>query len=138
MKSILIIDDDFDYAEMCATVLTEADYDVRQAPCPDKAFTIMREERFDLILCDLNMPFTSGPRAHEFKRSVEVGVKTVKELAWVNPTISVVAMTSAPEAEVREIAPQLDGIPLFSKPHKGKELIGLVKTVTGFAGKFLQ
>lgn len=57
--TVLIIDDERPVVTMLARFL-EATYDVRHTTIPDEALTMLAEQRFDVILCDVMMPGMSG------------------------------------------------------------------------------
>lgn len=62
---ILVVDDD----PMMGTTLRlalEDDYDVSVSGSADIAMTVLEKEAFDLVLCDLMMPKTSGIDLHRW------------------------------------------------------------------------
>lgn len=129
-KSILIIDDDDEFRDSACRILLDRDYDVWDANCPDQAFTLMRQERFDIILCDLHMPFAIGDKGKEYLVSFEVGIKTVHELAWVYPDTPVIAISTAPTEDLERIQPLLSPIQAYSKPTHAEELMTIVERAT--------
>jgi len=60
MKTILIIEDQPDMRENIATILEMEDYAVLEAPDGRQGLEIAREEKPDLILCDIMMPVMTG------------------------------------------------------------------------------
>ena len=127
MKTILLIDDNQSFREIMTTVLLAADYDVLEAACPDDAFQLLEKEQVDLILCDLHMPFTMGPRYAEFEHSYNVGVKTIQELSVVYPRLPIIAMTSTDPSDLSKITRTLENIPTFTKPNTTNELLAIVE-----------
>ena len=125
-KSIIIIDDDDEFRDSASRILLDHDYDVWDACCPDDAFSVLRQERFDIILCDLHMPFTMGKDKDDYLTSFEVGIKTVHELAWVYPNTPVIAVSTAPTEELARIQPLLSPIQAFSKPTHAEDLMAIV------------
>lgn len=126
MKTILVIDDNDEFREAIVTILLDAELDVYDVNCPDDAFKILREEPVDLILCDLHMPFTTGPKRNEFETSYRVGVRTIEELAWVFPELPIVAITAAMPIDIPRLKAQLEGVPFLSKPCRPDEVLAAV------------
>ena len=60
MKTILIIEDQPDMLENISTILEMENYAVLQAPNGEEGLTCAREEKPDLILCDVMMPELDG------------------------------------------------------------------------------
>lgn len=125
-KSILIIDDDEEFRDSASRILLDNDFDVWDACCPDDAFSVLRQERFDIILCDLHMPFSVGANKDEFIVSFEVGIKTVHELAWVYPTTPIIAISTAPTEDLNRIKSLLSPIQAYSKPTRAEELLSII------------
>jgi len=59
-RKVLVVDDDAGILELTQTVLAEAGYDVETAPSGTDAVRVARENRFDLVLLDINMPEMDG------------------------------------------------------------------------------
>ncbi|WP_338549411.1 ATP-binding protein [Roseovarius phycicola] len=57
---ILIVDDEEDVAELNAEILTRGGYSVDMFNVADLALESLRNQRYDIILSDLNMPGTDG------------------------------------------------------------------------------
>ncbi len=129
MKTVLLIDDNQDYLESLRCILEREGLEVLESDCPDAAFRLLRTiDPPDLIMCDLHMPFTSGPETEEFKTSFEVGVKTAHELAWVYPETPVVALTALEDADLAKVRKSLKPIPAFTKPYRTGEVLDLVRS----------
>jgi CheY-like chemotaxis protein len=126
MKSILIIDDCEEYRETTAHLLLDAGYDVWEASCPKEAFEILHRESFDLIVCDLHMPFATDESKDEFVESYEVGVKTVRELKDIFPEIPVIALSNTPQTNLTRIARFMESVPTYAKPLYTQEYLDLV------------
>ena len=60
MTRILTVDDSASMRDLVSLTLTEAGFEVTQAKDGDEALTIARNDRFDLVLADLNMPKMNG------------------------------------------------------------------------------
>ncbi|MCB1078508.1 MAG: response regulator transcription factor [Verrucomicrobiae bacterium] len=60
MKTILIIEDQPDMRENLTTILSMEDYEVLEAPDGRQGVQLARDEKPDLILCDVMMPEMDG------------------------------------------------------------------------------
>lgn len=60
-KTILVVDDDADFASIVAEVLAGEGYRVRTAANGVVALDLVRDTAFDLILIDIRMPALDGP-----------------------------------------------------------------------------
>ena len=126
-RSILVIDDNDDFREVIECILLDAEYCVRAVRCPDEAYQVLKEETFDLIICDLNMPFTLGEHRDQYPFSFEVGVKTILELGWVFPTSPIIAVSAAAPSDIDRLRLDLGDLPVLSKTCAPKELLALVE-----------
>jgi len=127
MKTVLIIDDNNDYRETLRSILEDHGLEVIESDCPDIAYRLLKNMNPpDLIVCDLYMPFTTGPDREEYKTSCEVGLKTLQELAWVYPQVPVMALTGLGESDLGKLKRYLDPIPAYRKPFRVREVIQLV------------
>ena len=129
MKTVLLIDDDESYRDSLRVILEDQGIEVLDAGCPDQAFSVLQStSKPDLILCDLHMPFTTGAEQEGFLQSLEVGVKTAQELAWVYPDTQVVALTSMGQSEIVDVKKSLCPIPAHTKPSRLDDAIELIET----------
>lgn len=126
MKTILVIDDCSDSRDIISSILVDADYDVWVASCPDEAFQLLKREQFDLIICDLHMPFTVGKGFFEFEYSSRVGIKAIQELTEVYPEKPIIAVTATPPSELKQMVEQINYIPTLPKPFSPKQLTEMV------------
>jgi CheY-like chemotaxis protein len=125
-QSILIIDDCDNFRLVATNILLDAGYVVQEARCPHDAFELIRKEKFDMIFCDLHMPFTYGEEQADFQISYQVGIMTINELQGLFPDIPVVALTSTHKDDLSRIKSALKGISTFSKPTTKRELFQIV------------
>ena len=68
MWKILIVDDDQALSDITKDMLESYDYEVEQAGSVDEAFTLLTDNRYDLIILDINLPDGNGI---EFLREVK-------------------------------------------------------------------
>lgn len=59
-RRILLVDDEPDFLTGMRSSLERAGYEVRTADAGQKAWNIVREEKIDLVLLDVNLPDVSG------------------------------------------------------------------------------
>lgn len=138
MKSILVIDDNEEFRETARMVLLDAGYDVFDAPAPKEALPILEAEgkTLDLIICDLHMPYCTGPEAEDYVYSCETGLKTIHTLVEQLPDVSVMALSSIPPKDLFKVSQYLDPVPAFSKPRNYKDLIRIVEEQLNVPMKF--
>jgi len=127
IESILIIDDCEDYRDITKTLLSAYGYNVWDARCPHDAWQLLDKVFFDLILCDLHMPFITGERQHEFQTSFHVGINSIKELQDLFPDVPVIGITAIPNCDLYKIRSYLKEIQVVTKPSSREELLTLVK-----------
>ena len=127
MKSILVIDDSVDSLDLVDRILSFAGYDVCKASCPEQAFKILLNEPFDLIICDLHMPFTVDESHFDFQYSYEVGLRTIKELEWALPGTPIIAISATTPWDLPGVMSAIAHIPALSKPFSPRTLMQLVQ-----------
>jgi two-component system, OmpR family, KDP operon response regulator KdpE len=72
---ILIVDDEPQIRRVFKTALSTDGYEVSEAKSAEEAFEKIRQERFDLILLDVNLPGMNGLEAcAEFRRTSDVAI----------------------------------------------------------------
>lgn len=122
MRSVLLIDDSADCREDIEMVLTDESLFVVTVPCPHDAFAALERESFDVILCDLHLPFILDERIHDFPYSIEVGIQTIRTLRETFPEIPIIGITaSMPSDTARIESDPLIG-PLLQKPFTREKL----------------
>lgn len=114
-KQILIIDDDEDLSDIISDMLVGYGYKVFCAENSDKAFAMLSENTYHLILIDINLPGTTGfELCRELRR-----VSTV-------PVIFASARTSETD---RIIGFDIGGDDYLPKPYSMKELLSRVNAL---------
>ena len=122
-KTILIIDDNADFRETVIDILVDNDFDIYEASCPKDGFDILFREPVDVILCDLNMPFTEGKAQSEYLKGNKVGINTIKELGYAFPNLPIICVTAEDSIELAKASRELGDVPLIRKPIGHKLLL---------------
>lgn len=60
MTNILVVDDSLSMRHMVSLTLTQSNYDVTLAEDGQQGLDIAKEEQFDLVITDVNMPVMDG------------------------------------------------------------------------------
>lgn len=124
-KRILIVDDDEDLSFIICEMLENYGYSVGCAESGEKAFDMLAENTWHLILLDINLPETTG-------------FELCRELRKVSniPVIFASARTSETD---RITGFDIGGDDYLPKPYSMKELLSrvnaLIRRVYGFAGE---
>ena len=133
MKTVLVIDNNQEYKEELRDALEERDIDVVDADCPDEAYQkLFSMEPPDMIVSELSLPFTTGEDQECYKDGAEVGVKTLRELAWVFPETPMMALTGLEADNLKRIRRVLNPIPMY---HKSDDMWLIADIVQGFLGQ---
>lgn len=131
MQSILIIDDDANYRDTLGQWLDEAGYDIHLAESCEKAFQSPATDEFDLVICDLHLPFTLGEKIFNYAYSYEVGLKTIQELQTVYPKLPIIAVSATCPWDLPKVLKSCQNIPTLSKPFSREILINSVSCSLG-------
>jgi CheY-like chemotaxis protein len=129
--AILLIEDSVDYTEIITDYLTESGCSVDGVPSVHDAYQLLEHTEYDLIICDLHLPFMADERLFEYVYSVEVGVRTLEELKKVFPDKPFLAVTAAMESDTSSTQRLQGLVPILYKPFAAKELISLVEALVG-------
>jgi CheY-like chemotaxis protein len=124
MARILVIDDDEPVGDTVRTMLVSGGHDVVLAAGVDDGVRLFRDQRFDLVICDLFMP------------TKEIGLETIAALRAISASTPIVSMTGsvpmAPDGKPRDAdlihaAGQLGPIRMVGKPFRARELLEVVR-----------
>lgn len=110
---ILVVDDEEIVRISCNRLLTPEGYEVKVVRCAVDAFSLLKEEPFDLVLTDLKMPDIDG---------IEV-LRRVKE-EW--PHIAVVMITGYQTITTAVQAIKLGAFDYLEKPFTPDSLLATV------------
>ncbi|MFI5363618.1 MAG: response regulator, partial [Elusimicrobiota bacterium] len=102
---ILVIDDEQGLRDMLAYGLTEQDYEVVTAENGSLALEMVRNESFDLALCDIMMPGMSG-------------IDVLRELKILRPAMEVVMATGYATIETAVESMKLGAYDYIPKPYE--------------------
>lgn len=80
MKKILVIDDDKDICLVLSRFLSKNNYEVKQANRADDGIEILKNEKFDVILCDYKLPDATG-------------IDVLQRITILNPEAAVIIIT---------------------------------------------
>ena len=120
---LLLVDDDPINLEVGCGLLGLMGCDVRVASHGEEALTLARQQDFDLILMDCQMPMMDGWTATRRLRAME------REGQW--PPTAIVGMTaySTPEEQQRCREAGMNGV--LAKPFNEKQLMALLEAWLG-------
>lgn len=79
--NILIVDDDVNFCNTLAKILTKKGYETLMANSGSQAIELVKEKKIDVVLMDIKMPVMDG-------------VETYKKLKVIKPGIKVILMTA--------------------------------------------
>lgn len=77
MKSILIIEDDLPIAKLIRTYISFAGYEASIAPDGERALVMLGEEKYNLVILDLMLPYMDGETILETIRKLDIPVIVV-------------------------------------------------------------
>ncbi|NIM48215.1 MAG: response regulator [Gemmatimonadales bacterium] len=123
MMDVLVVDDDTKVREAHTKVLERAGFMVTAVDNGLAAFAALQEERYKVIVCDIQMPYLEGKNFYQ-------------QLEEVLPTMAsrVVFVTAwASEESTRQFLEQ-SGQPFLEKPADVNELISLVRHIADKPG----
>ncbi len=127
MRNVLLIEDSSDYRENIELMLADDDHVVTAVPTPHDAFGALSKETFDVIICDLHLPFMLNERISHFPYSIEVGIRTINELRNVFPDTPIVAISASLPVDFDRIDQEEEFVPLLSKPFSKDSLLGAIE-----------
>lgn len=120
---ILLIDDEPSVIKTTGRWLVSEAYEVRTAMSADEALGILKTESFDVIVCDLKMPRTSG----DVVLRAVIAEKPEMRERFIISTGDVISM------DARALAKET-GARLLEKPYKLGELKSLIDEIVKTAG----
>jgi CheY-like chemotaxis protein len=113
MADILVIDDDPQMRRLIARILMGASHAVREAADGRKGLALVREQRPDLVVCDLVMPDMEG-------------IETILTLRSENAGLPIIAISGGNDPLYLNAASKLGASASLGKPFSPDELLNLV------------
>lgn len=113
--NVLIVDDDAGLLNILIDVIHEfGEYDVIGTTEAEKALSLVRERKFDVVLTDIIMPGIGG-------------LELLRQINGYDPTISVVMITGAADEDVMRSAIRHNAFDFLRKPFDINEIMITVK-----------
>jgi two-component system KDP operon response regulator KdpE len=117
MGHILVVDDEPQIRRVMRTTLVAQGYEVSDARTGDEALDLIRSEKYDLVLLDVNMPGISG-------------VQTCREIRLASDLpIIMVTVRGAERDKVQALDAGADGY--LTKPFSVSELLARIRASSG-------
>ncbi len=117
--TILVCEDNIMTLKAIEFSLKKAGFDVLKAMDGFQGIKILGEEKIDLVVTDINMPYTKGL---ELIRHVNTKMET---------KIPVIVITGITNVETREHAMELGAKGYLTKPFDPKVMVEMVKSLSG-------
>jgi len=116
---LLVVEDDYDLRRLTLFLLTHLGYHVEVACDAKTALQVVAEaaEPFDLLLCDVILPFGIG------------GAAVADELSRINPRLKTIFMSGYPEQTIKSDGKVPDDAVVIMKPFRQAELADLLQQI---------
>ena len=132
MGRILVVDDDSTSRNSVRRILEREGYAVHEADNVESALEALKEQSFDLMVCDYRMPGKSG-------------LDLLSELRQIHSRMPVLMVSAFADAETEKKARHLGAIGLLHKPFRRQELLNIankfenseIRTSTHHRGKVM-
>ncbi|MBI5529754.1 MAG: sigma-54-dependent Fis family transcriptional regulator [Deltaproteobacteria bacterium] len=108
--SVLVVDDEEEFARMLSLALSRGGYKVRQASRAREAIDVLRGERFDFVVSDVRMPGMGG-------------LDLLDQIQRESPSTTVVMMTAYGTHDIAIEAMKRGAYDYVSKPFKPEEML---------------
>ncbi len=109
MSSILVVDDERGIRSLCSDVLGRSGHEVEAVDCAAGALAAVSRRRFDLVLCDINLPDQDG-------------VSILPKLLTGDPPPAVLLITAYPSIDTAVRGMKLGARDYIGKPFSPDEL----------------
>jgi CheY-like chemotaxis protein len=114
-QRVLIVEDDSLVAKVLSRTFERAGFEVTVAGNGERAWPLLKESRFDVMICDINMPRMSGREL----------CTRLKAEGTPLPRCTLI-VTSRSEHEQRSWVREISGLSLLEKPVGPKQLLQAV------------
>ena len=121
-SSVLIVDDDASVTVSLGLLLKQNGYATRSALSPKEALAVLRREKVDLVLQDMN--FSRQTSGHE-------GLDLLRELKSTFPALPVILITSWGSISLAVAGMQAGASDFVTKPWTHEQILQSVKTALG-------
>jgi CheY-like chemotaxis protein len=115
-RRILIVDDEEDLRTLLGHVLSTAGYDIVAAPDGDAALKLLKKQKFDLALLDIQMPNVNG-------------IQVLKYIQQNLPTTRAVMLTGYADLKHAMEAKEFGARDFIGKPYKLDDILATVERV---------
>ena len=109
-KKVLVVDDDASIGRILGRILKNMDREYSLALSAEDARLLLKEEAFDLILCDIHLPGESG-------------MELIKYVISAHPDTAVIMVSGAEDPKTVEMALEIGAYGYIVKPFKLSEVI---------------
>jgi len=113
MARILVIDDQPEIRDIVVAMLSAAGHQPTEAPHGIAGLALFREQIFDLVISDLDMPMKDG-------------FATIAELRQLDPGLPIIAMSGGDAQQSGEAALRAGARTFLSKPFRRADLLDAV------------
>jgi DNA-binding NtrC family response regulator len=111
---ILIVDDESDLRNLLNHVLTQAGYEVVEAPGGEEALNILQRETFDIAFLDIQMPNING-------------IQVLKYLQKNSPSTKAIMLTGYAGLKNAMEAKQFGATDFINKPYNIEDILATVE-----------
>lgn len=115
MSKILIIDDDQDICALLSRYLTKKGYDTASAGTAKTGLEQLKEQQFDLVVCDFKLPDADG-------------LDLIKKIKESQPNIQIILITGYADLRIAVKAMKLGAFDYVAKPLYQDELLLTIKS----------
>ncbi len=117
--NILVCEDNVMTLKTIEFALKKAGYSVFKAEDGEQGIRVLAEEEIDLVITDINMPYTKGL---ELVRHINTNLET---------KIPVIVVTGITNKETKQHALELGAEGYITKPFDLDDMVALVRSVSG-------
>ncbi len=109
-NKVLVVDDDASIGRILGHILKKMDRECVLASCAEEARLLLKEETFDLLLCDIHLPGESG-------------IDLVKNVISAYPDTAIIIVSGVDALDMFEMALEIGAYGYIVKPFKISEVI---------------
>ena len=117
MKKILIVDDDTDICMLLSRFLTRNNYAAQSAYKGSDALALIKQEKFDLILCDFRLPDMDG-------------IEMLTQARLFDPNLAFIIITGYSDVKTAVKAIKMGAGDYVTKPIQPEEILAMIKKAT--------